>query len=169
MSKKIIASIIGIVVAVAAVAAWLVYFKSSSLEVQNFEECIKAGYPVMESYPRQCKATDGKTFTEDIGNELEKADLIKTDNPRPNQEVENPLFVKGEARGNWYFEASFPVKLFDDNDFLLGVIPAQALGDWMTEDFVAFSATLLFAVPSTPKGRIDFRKRQSVRIAGAGR
>ena len=158
MSKKIIASIIGIAVAVAAVAVWLSYFKSSPLKVQNFDECIKAGYPVMESYPRQCKTPDGKTFTEDIGNELEKVDLIKIDNPRPNQLIESPLFVKGEARGNWYFEASFPIKLFDDNGFLLGVMPAQALGDWMTEDFVPFSSTLSFAVPSTLKGRLVLEK-----------
>jgi len=126
--------------------------------VNSFEECVSAGYPVLESYPRQCKTPDGKTFTEDIGNELEKADLIQTDNPRPNQIIESPLFIKGEARGNWYFEADFPVKLFDDNGFLLGITPAQALGDWMTEDFVPFSTTLLFAVPSTPKGRLVLEK-----------
>ncbi|PIR72334.1 MAG: hypothetical protein COU42_01560 [Candidatus Nealsonbacteria bacterium CG10_big_fil_rev_8_21_14_0_10_36_24] len=96
--------------------------------------------------------------TEDIGNELEKADLIKIDNPRPNQIIENPLFVKGEARGNWYFEASFPVKLFDDNGFLLGITTAQALGNWMTEDFVLFNATLPFAVSSTPKGKLILEK-----------
>jgi len=30
----------------------------------------------MESYPRQCRVPDGETFTENIGNELEKDDLI---------------------------------------------------------------------------------------------
>jgi len=104
------------------------------------------------------KETGEEISNEYIGNELEKSDLIKIDNPRPNQIIENPLFIKGEARGNWYFEASFPVKLFDDNGFLLGVTPAQALGDWMTEDFVPFNTTLLFAVPSTPKGRLVLEK-----------
>ncbi|GAI55743.1 unnamed protein product, partial [marine sediment metagenome] len=33
-------------------------------EVYSFNDCIKAGYPVMESYPRQCKTPDGRTFTE---------------------------------------------------------------------------------------------------------
>lgn len=127
-------------------------------DINSFEECVSAGYPVLESYPRQCKTPDGKTFTEDIGNELEKVDLIQIDNPRPNQIIESPLFIKGKAKGNWYFEADFPVKLFDDNNFLLGITPAQALGDWMTEDFVPFSSTLLFAVPSTPKGRLVLEK-----------
>ena len=100
------------------------------------------------------KETEGEISN----NELEKSDLIKTDNPRPNQIIESPLFVKGEARGNWYFEADFPVKLFDDNGFLLGVTPAHALGDWMTEDFVPFTATLPFAVPSTLKGKLILEK-----------
>lgn len=37
--------------------------------VTNFEECAEAGYPVMESYPRQCRTPDGKNFTEDTGAE----------------------------------------------------------------------------------------------------
>ena len=100
------------------------------------------------------KETEGEISN----NELEKSDLIKTDNPRPNQIIESPLFVKGEARGSWYFEADFPVKLFDDNGFLLGIMPAHALGDWMTEDFVPFTATLPFAVPSTLKGKLILEK-----------
>jgi hypothetical protein len=32
-------------------------------EITNFEECIAAGNPVMESYPRQC-SVNGRTFTE---------------------------------------------------------------------------------------------------------
>lgn len=38
--------------------------------ISSFEECIEAGYPVMESYPRQCKAGD-ITFTEEIEEEIE--------------------------------------------------------------------------------------------------
>lgn len=45
-------------------------------EISNFDECVKAGYPVLESYPRQCQAPDSETFTEEIGNGLEKTDLI---------------------------------------------------------------------------------------------
>jgi len=33
-------------------------------EVYGFNDCIKAGYPAMESYPRQCRTPDGETFTE---------------------------------------------------------------------------------------------------------
>lgn len=36
----------------------------TSKEISSFEDCISAGYPVMESYPRQCRTSDGKTFVE---------------------------------------------------------------------------------------------------------
>lgn len=31
-------------------------------EILSFEECVKAGNPILESYPEQCKTSDGKTF-----------------------------------------------------------------------------------------------------------
>lgn len=62
--------------------------------------------------------------------------------------------VNGQARGNWYFEASFPVHLFDANGVEIAVTPAQAQADWMTEDFVPFAATLTFSHPSTLTGTL---------------
>ena len=38
---------------------------SEAVEITNFEECIAAGNPAMESYPRQCRAND-ITFVEEI-------------------------------------------------------------------------------------------------------
>jgi len=87
-----------------------------------------------------------------------KENLIQVENPKANELISSPLLVKGKARGSWYFEADFPVKLFDNNGFLLGVIPAQAQGNWMTEDFVDFKATLPFAVPSTSRGKLVLEK-----------
>ena len=37
-------------------------------QIDSFEECIEAGNPVQESYPRQCTA-NGETFTENISKE----------------------------------------------------------------------------------------------------
>ena len=35
------------------------------LFIANFKECVEAGYPIFESYPRQCKASDNNTFIEE--------------------------------------------------------------------------------------------------------
>ena len=37
--------------------------------ITNFEECAAAGYPVMESYPEQCRTPDGRLFVRDISND----------------------------------------------------------------------------------------------------
>jgi hypothetical protein len=50
--------------------------------------------------------------------------------------------VKGMARGPWYFEASFPVTLLDQNGAELAQGVALAEGEWMTEEFVPFSVEL---------------------------
>jgi hypothetical protein len=34
--------------------------------IGSFRECVAAGYPVMESYPRQCRVPGGPTFVEEI-------------------------------------------------------------------------------------------------------
>ena len=38
----------------------------SNFSIDSFEECIAAGNPAMESYPRQCRTSDGKHFVENI-------------------------------------------------------------------------------------------------------
>ncbi|MDO8668904.1 MAG: Gmad2 immunoglobulin-like domain-containing protein [Candidatus Buchananbacteria bacterium] len=125
--------------------------------VTNFEECAALGQPIVESYPRQCQF-NGQNFVEDIGNGLAKADLIRVDNPLPNQKINNPVIISGVARGYWFFEASFPVNVYDDNSNLLGTGIAQAQSDWMTTDFVPFSLTLQFSQPQTAKGVLILRK-----------
>jgi hypothetical protein len=39
---------------------------ASDSQISSFEECVTAGNPVMESYPRQCRTSDGEFFIEEI-------------------------------------------------------------------------------------------------------
>ena len=130
--------------------------------VRNFAECAAGGFSVMESYPRQCKGPDGQTFREDIGNELLKDDLIRVATPRPNTTVASPLTVRGMARGNWFFEARFPVKLLNNlgKDIARGIAQANppAGEDWMTTEFIPFEATLTFIAPISGSGTLVLEK-----------
>lgn len=64
----------------------------------------------------------------------------------------------GRARGPWYFEASFPIELRDANNVLITTVVAQAQWEWMTEDFVPFTATLTFpAQPAGSQGMLVFK------------
>jgi hypothetical protein len=83
---------------------------------------------------------EGQIFKTTRGN----TDLIKLINFIPNQKISSPLTIKGYARGTWFFEASFPVFITNWDGVIISKGIAQAEGDWMTEDFVPFSATLNF-------------------------
>ena len=142
--KKILPFIILVIVVIVAVSVFAKIRTASIPPVTNYEECVKGGNIILDSYPPQCKTSDGKSFTQDIGNELEKKDLITIDNPRPNQRIKSPLTITGKARGTWFFEASFPVKLLDGNGEVIAESHVQAQGEWMTEDFVPYEAVLEF-------------------------
>lgn len=85
---------------------------------------------------------------------------IRVTTPMPAQESASPLEVRGVARGNWYFEASFPIRLRMSNGKEIAQGVATAQGDWMTEDFVPFTASLPFSV-DTATGAILVLERDN--------
>ena len=85
-----------------------------------------------------------------------KIDLIRVDSPRPEEEIFSPLAISGEARGYWFFEASFPVVLVDWDGRIIAQGIATAQDEWMTENFVPFKAELIFEKPAFIG---DFSKR----------
>lgn len=83
--------------------------------------------------------------------------LIQVDSPLPNALIQSPFEITGEARGNWYFEADFPIRLFDDQKNEIAVAIGTAQGEWMTREFVPFRATLEFET-TAKKGVLVFQK-----------
>ena len=79
--------------------------------------------------------------------ERDRADLIRVTSPQADTKVASPLRIEGEARGIWYFEASFPIRILDDKGNEIGAGHAKAQSDWMTEEFVPFVANVSFTVP----------------------
>lgn len=84
----------------------------------------------------------------------EKPGLIKVESPFPDQKIKSPLVVKGEARGYWFFEASFPIILADWDGRIIAQHYAEAQLDpsdpdstWMTENYVPFEGALEFESP----------------------
>lgn len=47
--------------------------------IDSFEACVRAGNPVMESYPRQCRSVDGALFVEMVANITTDTGHIETD------------------------------------------------------------------------------------------
>jgi hypothetical protein len=86
-----------------------------------------------------------------------KAQFLIIDSPLPGDKLMSPLTITGRAR-LWYFEGSFPIELQDANGAILATGVATAQGDWMTQEFVPFTARLNFFKPSTVKGNLVFKK-----------
>ncbi len=70
------------------------------------------------------------------------ADNIVVELPFPGAVTGKSFSVVGKARGMWYFEASFPVKVLDRDGKVLAQVPAQAQGEWMTSEFVPFKVDI---------------------------
>jgi len=84
MNKKVITIGIIVVVALVIIVGGIFLYQTNKekqvKEVANFEQCAESGYPVMESYPRQCRTPDGRVFVEKIDNfDTEKNITCNTD------------------------------------------------------------------------------------------
>lgn len=157
--KKIIFVVVILIIAILGIS----FFKNQkTIVITNFTECVTAGYPVMESYPRQCQA-NGQVFVEEVeilGQlEQEKSDLIRLTSVHEGDYITSPLMITGEARGTWFFEASFPVFLVNWDGLIIAQGIAQAQAEWMTEDFVPFVVNLEFTKPEYKNnGALIFKK-----------
>ncbi len=158
MDNKPIISVL-VVILIIAGSLWYLFkgTPDTSPMVSNFTECAAAGYPIMESYPARCQTPDGRQFTEDIATTTTN-DMIRVTSVKAGDTITSPLTITGEARGMWFFEASFPIVLEDENGQVLVTAIAQAGNDWMTENFVPFSATVVFDHATSSAGTLVFKK-----------
>jgi hypothetical protein len=162
--KKILLVLVGLLVLVAAFYALNSYIynekqgdgtvDADTADIRSFADCERAGYPVMESQPRQCRTPDGRTYAEELPIPLTyvnaSADLIKVALPYPGAVTGKSFSVTGQARGTWYFEASFPIEVLDKDGKTLAMGHAEAQGEWMTENFVPFKGDII--VPASYMG-----------------
>lgn len=72
------------------------------------------------------------------------SDEIRIAAPRAGVRIRSPLELSGAARGSWFFEGDAPVVLLDAKGQVLATCYIKAEGEWMTRDFVPYTATLEF-------------------------
>lgn len=93
-------------------------------------------------------------YTVEPNTPVDMSDLIIVDQPQAGEIIENPATISGQARGSWFFEGSFPIKIIDANGELLGEGVAEAQSNWMTNDFVDFRAVISFKPSAASSGFI---------------
>lgn len=58
-----------IVLMIVGLGVWKYQQTSKVAQINSFEECAQADYPILESYPEQCRTPDGRNFTRQIINQ----------------------------------------------------------------------------------------------------
>ena len=76
----------------------------------------------------------------------------------PLDETSLPLVIKGEARGYWFFEAQFPIEVVSDSGAVISTGIASADGEWMTENYVPFTAVIKGGVTERTRAKIILRR-----------
>jgi hypothetical protein len=131
-----------IIIAIAAALGYLAWGRDAAPrgEVPVVETPVSTSTP---STPSTSSTTDN--------------DMVRKVNVVGRQLVTSPLTITGEAKGPWYFEASFPVEIRDANGALVSQHYAEAQGEWMTTGFVPFTSTISFTAPTTTLGFLVLR------------
>ncbi len=105
-----------LIVSIAGVGIYL-YTKQAKLSaINSFEDCQNAGFPVLETYPEQCR-TNNKMFSRKVTEpQVSLNENIKVYSPTYNQTVQPTFTIKGEAR---VFENVFQYRVKDKNGKIL--------------------------------------------------
>lgn len=115
------------------------------------------GYLIIDSTAAPARDSSGAGSGSTAKGDAGGYELI-LDTPKRGTLATSPLWVVGRARGTWYFEAEFPIRLYDAHDTLLTWASGRAQGEWMTRDYVAFAVVLNFAEPKTDEGTLVLEK-----------
>ena len=81
--------------------------------------------------------------------------------PKSGASVGKTFTVTGKAPGNWFFEASFPIQVRDNENSKIGQPFAQAQSDWMTPELVPFTAPITVSTYSGPATLVLLRDNPS--------
>jgi Immunoglobulin-like domain of bacterial spore germination len=145
------------ILGIALVYGFLVFDFGRGPKVVDFITCAAAENQILESYPRQCRDGEGFIFVEALAT-TSVSELIIVDTPTTTSTVSDSFLATGKARGQWFFEGSFPVKVIGANGDVLGSGIAKAQGDWMSIGFVPFTASIDFKSRGNAEGIVRFVK-----------
>ncbi len=118
--------IIGVLFIVIVVLAWVLFASptpvSAPTVIPPTEEAKSTPTPTASSEPLHAR--------------------VSVTSPKSGALVGKTFTVSGFAPGPWFFEASFPIQVRDNENSKIGQGIAQAQGDWMTTGLVPFSVTI---------------------------
>lgn len=170
MKKNLL--IVSILIITLAGGTWFAIYWSSAnrkttsqVQIKTYEDCESAGYKISGSDQKVCTTPEGLEFNEPnrqvstLEHTSQKGKKVIVTEPLSGSTVKSPLKIKGLVQGSWSFEASFPVSIVDSNGEIISQVPAKLLGDWTTDSYVPFEATIMFdAQLSGSKGTLVLKR-----------
>ncbi len=88
-----------------------------------------------------------------------QANVINVTTPQAGDRVQDPVTVKGQARGYWFSEGAFPILIIDSTGYTVGEGNGKAEGQWLTTNFVEFSGSIpIFSTPRAETGIMRLRR-----------
>jgi len=100
---------------------------------------------VLQLMTQQPSPENGETTENEY--DVTNSDLIDVALPLVGSTVLSPIAVSGQARGQWFFEATAPVTVTNWNGLIMGEGYITAQGNWMTEEFVPFTGSISYTQP----------------------
>jgi hypothetical protein len=110
MKKNIVHIVLGAVI-IAAIAGGVGYFLGTRQEakddINSYKECVAAGYPILDSYPEQCRTPGGRNFTNTARTAEQSVSLEGKIVCLPHKETDGPQTLECMAGlqtddGNYY-------------------------------------------------------------------
>lgn len=122
--------------------------------ITRYGEVVQEDMQAINSILQSIKLKDiSNNEQSDSGSDTNEIIITK---PQPHSEIYSPLEITGKARGSWFFEAVIEIELLKAGKTLARTF-GKAKGNWMTDDYVDFSATLKFSeVTETGKAELRF-------------
>ncbi|EKE07305.1 MAG: hypothetical protein ACD_18C00124G0002 [uncultured bacterium] len=151
MSKKLLMTfaIVSTSILVVALLVFLAVPKINDLISDDVRDIIKE--PETQNIENVQNTQDNNTVAEEVK-------IISVFTPKNGDKISSPLAIRGEARGYWFFEGSFPIVLEDSNGNVVATGFATAGADWMTEQMVPFTSELTFVTPASNSGVLVLKK-----------
>lgn len=127
---------IGVIIIISFLSFYLINNQTKP-QINNFQDCVNAGHPVIESYPRMCKTPDGYVFTEKIDDKL--IEILNKITPTP--KIKSPLFnnqskkeiiINNQEEFNEYFSSKEKID-FNKNSLIVFLGGQRNTGGYSVE------------------------------------
>lgn len=106
IQKYIVPILVTFLVVATSFGAWVVLSQSGSSnvvkDIESYEDCVAAGYPVLESFPEQCNTPNGRNFVRELRDD-EKSALEAPSESIDSEDIE--VLYQGDGSTSTYLEA----------------------------------------------------------------